>query len=63
MRNVSGEQYRLTADDCRAAVTETVGGLRELAHRGEPLILSYASDEVAPAAFGRPLIPWPPTST
>ncbi|RBL84111.1 aldose epimerase, partial [Streptomyces cavourensis] len=39
--NTTGEQYRLTADDYAATVTETGAGLRELNHRGEPLLLSY----------------------
>ncbi|MFJ9572802.1 aldose 1-epimerase family protein [Streptomyces bacillaris] len=57
--NTTGEQYRLTAGDYAATVTETGAGLRELNHRGEPLLLSYGPDEPAPAAFGQLLIPWP----
>ncbi|MFH8435018.1 aldose 1-epimerase family protein [Streptomyces sp. NPDC018007] len=57
--NTTGEQYRLTAGDYAATVTETGAGLRELSHRGEPLLLSYGPDEPAPAAFGQLLIPWP----
>lgn len=59
VRNVSRQQYRLTAGDYRATVTETGGGLCRLTYRGEPLILSYAPGEVAPAAFGQLLSPWP----
>ncbi|MFH9608879.1 aldose 1-epimerase family protein [Streptomyces sp. NPDC017448] len=57
--NTTGEQYRLAAGDYAATVTETGAGLRELSHRGEPLLLSYGPDEPAPAAFGQLLIPWP----
>lgn len=59
VRNVSGQQYRLTAGDYQATVTETGGGLCRLTYRGEPLILSYAPGELAPAAFGQLLSPWP----
>ncbi|MFJ5230880.1 aldose 1-epimerase family protein [Kitasatospora sp. NPDC088391] len=55
----SGAQYRLAAGDFHATVTESGAGLRELLHRGEPLLLSYGPDEPAPAAFGQLLIPWP----
>ncbi|MFF4169377.1 aldose 1-epimerase family protein [Streptomyces sp. NPDC001744] len=55
----SGEQYAFGAGDYRAVVTEQGGGLRELTYRGEPLVLSYGTDEPAPAAFGQLLIPWP----
>ncbi|WP_415949688.1 aldose 1-epimerase family protein [Streptomyces sp. KLOTTS4A1] len=56
---LSGAQYGLVAGDYRATVTEAGAGLRELTHRGEPLILSYGVDEPAPAAFGQLLVPWP----
>ncbi|MEW2128592.1 hypothetical protein AB0891_33370 [Streptomyces sp. NPDC007259] len=55
--NTTGEQYQLTAGDYAATVTETGAGLRELIHRGEPLLLSYGPDDPAPAAFGQLLIP------
>jgi aldose 1-epimerase len=40
-------------------VTEQGAGLRELTHRGLPLVLSHGADEPVPAALGQLLIPWP----
>ncbi|MGI5164627.1 aldose 1-epimerase family protein [Spirillospora sp. CA-253888] len=56
---LSGEQYALSAGDYAAVVTECGAGLRSLTCAGRPLVLSYAADEVAPAAFGQLLVPWP----
>ncbi|MFC5181570.1 aldose 1-epimerase family protein [Actinomadura harenae] len=55
----TGEQYRIAAGPYRAVVTEVGAGLRELTHDDEPLILTHDEDEVAPAAFGQLLVPWP----
>lgn len=59
LTDTTGEQFRLAAGAYEATITEVGGGLRELSHRGEPLVLSYGPDEPAPAAFGQLLIPWP----
>ncbi|WP_194922691.1 aldose 1-epimerase family protein [Catenulispora pinisilvae] len=56
---LTGEQHVITAGPYRAVITEAGAGLRELTHDGEPLVLTYAADEPAPAAFGQLLIPWP----
>ena len=56
---LTGEQYVITAGPYRAVITEEGAGLRELTHDGDPLVLTYAADEPAPAAFGQLLIPWP----
>jgi aldose 1-epimerase len=56
---LSGHQYDIEAGPYRATITEQGGGLRALTHDGIPLILSYPADELAPAAFGQLLAPWP----
>src|SRR5262249_8349746 len=43
----------------RAAVTDLGGGLRELRHRGQPLITGYQADELPPGGAGQLLLPWP----
>jgi aldose 1-epimerase len=56
---IMGNQYEIAAGDYRATITEVGGGLRELLHRSEPLVLSYQADTLAPAAMGQQLVPWP----
>lgn len=56
---LTGEQYEIAAGPYRAVITESGAGLRELTHDGAPLVLTFAADEPAPAAFGQLLIPWP----
>ncbi|MFI6299253.1 aldose 1-epimerase family protein [Nonomuraea sp. NPDC050790] len=56
---VSGAQFMLSAGDYTAVVTESGAGLRVLRLDGEDLVLTYGAHEVAPAAFGQLLIPWP----
>jgi aldose 1-epimerase len=56
---LSGHQYEIAAGPYHATITERGGGLRTLSCDGIPLILSYQADEIAPAAFGQLLAPWP----
>jgi aldose 1-epimerase len=56
---ITGDQYTIAAGPYAAAVTELGGGLRELSCDGRALILSYDADELAPAASGQLLMPWP----
>jgi aldose 1-epimerase len=56
---ITGEQYEIASGPYRAVVTEAGASLRELTHEGRPLILSHGEDEIAPAAFGQLLVPWP----
>ncbi|MFI6483590.1 aldose 1-epimerase family protein [Nonomuraea sp. NPDC050663] len=55
----TGEQFTITAGPYRAVVTESGASLRELTWQGLPLVLPHDADEVAPAALGQLLIPWP----
>lgn len=56
---LTGTQYQITAGDYRATVVETGAGLRELTHRGRPLIDGYAADEMITGGRGQLLLPWP----
>jgi aldose 1-epimerase len=56
---VTGNQYPIRAGAYSAVVTELGAGLRELAHRGEPVIAGYQPDELPPGAAGDLLAPWP----
>jgi aldose 1-epimerase len=56
---VTGSQYQLGAGDYSAVVTELGAGLRELRHRGQPVIAGYQADELPPGAAGQLLAPWP----
>ncbi|GAB3683520.1 aldose 1-epimerase family protein [Actinocorallia lasiicapitis] len=56
---LSGEQFTLSTGAYEAVVTECGAGLRSLTKSGLPLVLTYGPDEIAPAAFGQLLIPWP----
>ena len=55
----SGEQYRLTAGDYTAVVTQLGATLRELLYRGNPVVRGFAEDEVMPMWRGAVLAPWP----
>jgi aldose 1-epimerase len=55
----SGEQYPIVAGNQRAVVVEVGGGLRTYEVAGQELTDGYAADELAPAAAGQLLIPWP----
>ena len=56
---LTGAQHRIRAGDYEAAVTELGAGLRQLSHRGRPLITGYEPDELPPAGAGQLLVPWP----
>ncbi len=55
----SGDQVTLAAGHVRLTVVTVGGGMRELTHRGDPVLDGYGADEVAPGGAGQPLIPWP----
>jgi aldose 1-epimerase len=56
---LTGAQFEIAAGDYRATVTELGAGLRELHHRGKPVLAGYEADELPPAAAGQLLAPWP----
>ena len=56
---LTGAQYEIASGDYLAVVTELGAGLRELSHRGRPLIAGYQPDELPPGAAGQLLLPWP----
>jgi aldose 1-epimerase len=56
---LTGQQYQIGAGSYRATVTELGAGLRELAHRDQPVIAGYAPDELPPSGAGQLLAPWP----
>ncbi|HEY3733462.1 MAG TPA: aldose 1-epimerase family protein [Streptosporangiaceae bacterium] len=56
---LTGAQFEISAGDYRATVTELGAGLRELHHRGTPVLAGYEADELPPAAAGQLLAPWP----
>ena len=56
---LSGIQYEIEAGHYRATVTELGAGLRELAFRGQPLVVGYEADELPPSGAGQLLAPWP----
>jgi aldose 1-epimerase len=56
---LTGTQYEIAAGDYFAVVTELGAGLRQLHHRGEPLLAGYQAGELPPAGSGALLIPWP----
>ncbi|MFC6080052.1 aldose epimerase family protein, partial [Sphaerisporangium aureirubrum] len=55
----TGTQHIITAGDFQAVVTEVGAGLRELTHRGRPLVLGYPESETPYGSAGLPLLPWP----
>jgi len=56
---LTGAQYEIASGGYLAVVTELGAGLRELSHRGRPLIAGYQPDELPPGAAGQLLLPWP----
>ncbi len=58
-RPVTGAQYDIAAGEYQATITELGAGLRQLSRGGQPLIASYAADELPPAGRGQLLAPWP----
>lgn len=59
MLPVTGVQHEIAAGGYQAVVTELGAGLRELRHRGRPVIDGYAADGLPPGAAGQLLAPWP----
>ncbi len=59
MSPLTGAQYEIAVGDYLAVATELGAGLRELRHRGRPLITGYQPDELPPGAAGQLLLPWP----
>jgi aldose 1-epimerase len=56
---LTGVQFRISAGNYSATVTELGAGLREFRHRDRPVIVEYAADELPPGAAGQLLAPWP----
>jgi aldose 1-epimerase len=56
---LTGTQFRISAGDYSATITELGAGLRELQHRDRPVIVEYGPDELPPGAAGQLLAPWP----
>ena len=59
MSPLTGTQFQIAAGDYSAVATELGAGLRELRHRGRPLIAGFEADELPPGAAGQLLLPWP----
>jgi aldose 1-epimerase len=55
----SGSQYCIRHGDQRATVVQVGGTLREYEVSGFPVLDGFAAHEVATAARGQPLMPWP----
>jgi aldose 1-epimerase len=56
---LTGAQYDIAAGGYQATVTQLGAGLRSLSLRGQPLIRTYAADELPAAGAGQLLTPWP----
>jgi aldose 1-epimerase len=56
---LTGVQFRISAGDYSATVTELGAGLREFQYRDRPVIAEFAPDELPPGAAGQLLVPWP----
>jgi aldose 1-epimerase len=56
---LTGAQYEIAAGDFLATVTELGAGLRSLSLGGQPILRTYAADELPPAGAGQLLAPWP----
>jgi aldose 1-epimerase len=55
----SGDQFEVAAGGYRAVVTESGAALRVLEYDGRALVDGFAEDQMAPAARGQLLVPWP----
>ena len=55
----SGEQYEIVHGDAHAVAVEVGGGLRAFSVGGRDVLLPYAADDLARAARGQVLAPWP----
>lgn len=59
MVSPSGEQFRISAGDYEAVVTESGGALRSLSYAGRSLLDGFGEDEMSPGGRGQLLMPWP----
>lgn len=55
----TGRQVELSAHGQTAVVVEVGGGLRDYRVGGRPVLEGFPEDEMATAARGLPLVPWP----
>lgn len=55
----TGEQVELRSDGYTATITQLGATLRQLEHRGRPLVRGYAADQTRPVYSGAVLAPWP----
>jgi aldose 1-epimerase len=56
---LTGTQFRISAGDYLATVSELGAGLREFRYRDRPVIAEYKADELPPGGAGQLLAPWP----
>jgi aldose 1-epimerase len=56
---LTGAQHRLAAGPYEAVVVEVGAGVRELRHRGQPILDGYGPQEAVEGARGQLLVPWP----
>lgn len=56
---LTGQQYEIRHGSHRAVVVEVGGGIREYTVDGNAVLDGYGIDDMATAARGCPLIPWP----
>jgi aldose 1-epimerase len=56
---LTGTQFRISAGDYSATITELGAGLREFRYRDQPVIAGYEPDELPPGGSGQLLAPWP----
>ena len=56
---LTGAQFDIAAGDYQATVTELGASLRAFSLRGQPLVRTYAADELPLAGSGQLLAPWP----
>jgi aldose 1-epimerase len=56
---LTGAQFEISAGEFTATITELGAGLRAFSRSGQPLIRTYAPDELPPAGAGQLLAPWP----
>jgi aldose 1-epimerase len=56
---LTGAQFEIASGAFTATLTELGAGLRAFSLHGQPLIRTYAADELPPAGAGQLLTPWP----
>src|SRR5688500_15165233 len=55
----SGDQFRISAGDYAAVVTERGAALRLLQHDGRDLVRPFPEDRMSSGGRGQLLVPWP----